>query len=66
MIAARKISTADRALEKHISYPGQLLALVQEYHVARRVARAMEDLEGLLSDCDRIPIFQPAIRQQRR
>ncbi len=66
VVAAWKVGAADRSLEQHVSHPGQALALVQEYHVPRCMARTVEDLQGLFTHADRIPLFQPAIRDKRR
>ena len=50
VITAGEISAADRTLEEHISDPGDLLWLIEEYDMTRCVPRTVDHMEFLLAN----------------
>ncbi len=65
MIAARKIGSPDRAAENHITDDGKAPLLMKKHHVARRVSRAVLDLQNHLANRDRVALVQPPRRRER-
>ena len=57
VITHGEIGSANRARKEHIAYPGELGLAVQKHHMAGGVAGAMNHLEGLLTDGDRITVL---------
>ena len=55
VIAAGNVASADRALEQHVAHMGEALLRVEEGDAARRMARAMKDVEGELAEATRSP-----------
>lgn len=64
MVAAREIGATDAACKQNITDQGEVTLGVVEDDVSRRMSGAMQDVEGLFTDCDLIPVFQPAIREK--
>ncbi len=62
VITAGKIGAPDRACEQHVADDRQTLRRIEKDDAARRVTRAMQDVECQLPDLDLIAIFQPAVR----
>src|SRR5204863_5378907 len=46
VVAAREVGAADRAAEQHVADEGELRRLVHEHDMARRLARAVHNVEG--------------------
>ena len=65
VVSAGEIGPPDRPQEQHVTDQRQLRFGVMEDDVARRVARAVANVEHKLSDRDRIAINQVAIRLER-
>ena len=61
VVPAREIGATDGTLKQHIADQRQLLRTVKQYNVARGVAGAMDHLQRLLTEADRVAILQPAI-----
>lgn len=62
MVAARKISATDGTLKQHIAHDGKPASRMKKHHVARRMPRAVQHLQLLLSETDGIAVLKPAIR----
>ena len=57
MVPAREVRAPDRAFEKDVADLGELVLCVEEDQVARGMAGAMQDIEGLLANstvCSRV------------
>ena len=65
MIAARKIGAADRARKQHISNQRDAMRAAKEDHMARRMPRAVINLERLIAELNRVAVLQPAVRFER-
>ena len=65
VITAGEISAADRTLEEHISDPGDLLWLIEEYDMTRCVPRTVDHMEFLLANSHYISLLQPTVRKKR-
>src|SRR5262245_59984574 len=61
MAAAGKVGAADRAVEQHIPDMGEAELLVEIDHAARRVAGAVQDVEGEISDRNLFAFIEIAI-----
>src|ERR1700756_3277629 len=61
MAAARQIGAADRAVEQHVADMGETHLLVEEDYAARRMTRAMENVEAQFADPDLLAFPEPAI-----
>ncbi len=64
LIATRKIGPADGALKQHIADKGDPVGRVDKHHMAGRVSRAMDDIEGQVTQRDLIVIIQPAVGRE--
>ena len=62
--AAGHVGAADRAVEQHVADMGEAHVLVEEHHAARRMAGAMQDVEGQLADRDLVAFVEPAVRRE--
>jgi len=62
VIALGKVGAPDRTCEQHVADEGKARRPVHEHHVARRVARAMDDVEFELAHGYGVAIDQPAVR----
>src|SRR3954468_17940607 len=58
---AGQVGTADRAVEQHVADMGEAQVLVEEHHAARRMAGAMENVEGQFADADLLAFVEPAV-----
>ena len=63
-IAIRKIRAADRVAEQHVAENAEIQGAADEHHMARRMARAVQHLEGLAADGDDVAFLQPGVRLQ--
>src|SRR6185437_3584374 len=63
MVAAGEVRPADGATEQDVADESDLGALVEQDHMAGRVAGAMADAQLDLAHGDRVPILQPAVGQ---
>ena len=61
VIAAGQIGAPDRAVEQDVADMGEAQFLVEEHHAARRMAGAMQDVEGQIADRDLIAFVEPAV-----
>ncbi len=61
VIAFREICPADRAAKQHIANKSELALLVIDHDMARRVAGAMGDAEGLAAESQRVALLEIAI-----
>ena len=64
-VTAGKVGAPDGALEQHIANPRYLLWRIEENDMARRVPRAVNDLQLLLTNHYPIALHQPTIRDKR-
>jgi len=62
MVAAGKVGAADGAGEEHVAHQGQLARAVEEDHVARGVAGAVQHLQGLAPHLHAVAALEPAVR----
>ncbi|ABC32391.1 hypothetical protein HCH_05738 [Hahella chejuensis KCTC 2396] len=62
MVAFRKISAADGAIEQNVAHQRQPRALMEKNHMSGRMSRAVQHLQRFLADADFIALVQPAIR----
>ena len=62
MIALRKIGPPDRAAEQDIADKGELAGLMIDHDMARRVAGAVGDAEGLVAKGQRVAVLEIAGR----
>ena len=60
MVATREVGAPDGAREQHVADDREAIRLVDEHDVARRVPGAVEHLQCLVPDRDRVAIVQPA------
>src|SRR5690606_36134595 len=65
VIAARKIRTVDRALKENIAHNRKARRLMEEHHMAGRVAGAVAHIKREAGTLHRIAVFQPAVWQKR-
>lgn len=61
VVSTRKISSADAALEKHVTHDREAARPVIEDDMSRRVSRAMDYIERKVAYGYRIAILQPSI-----
>src|SRR5690606_17012028 len=61
VIAARKVGTPDRALEKHVADDRQPRPRMKENYVTRRVSGRMSHFEPLPAELHRVAVDQPAV-----
>jgi len=59
MIAAQEVGAPDRALKQHVADLGEAGLAVEEDHMARRVAGAVEDLPPRLAQRQHVAVVQP-------
>ena len=64
-IAAWKVSSADAPREQDITDERDLRIGIVEHHMARRVSRAVPDVQSAIADLDRLPVVQPLRRRER-
>ena len=62
MVAHRKVGAPDRPLKQDVADDREVRRGVVKYDVARRVARAMDDVQGQIADGHCVAIDQPAVR----
>ena len=65
MVTIWKIRAANRALEDNIADDGKALFAIDEYDGARRVARAVQHIEGMAADSHGIALVQPTVWRDR-
>ena len=65
VIAARKISAANRAGKNHVANHSKFFITVKKYHVPRRMTGTVQHLEYEFANRDRIAVKQPSIRRER-
>src|ERR1700674_1051968 len=63
MVAARYVGAPDRAAEQHVADNGEALRGIEQGDAARRMARAVQDIEGQLADLYLIALVEPAFRR---
>src|SRR4029453_12241824 len=61
VIAAREVRSSDRSLEQYVADDRELRFGMVEHDMARRVARAMADVEGQVADRDSVAVDQIAV-----
>jgi hypothetical protein len=61
MIASGEIGASDGTLEQDITDNGDSITFVKKDHMARRVARAVQDIELLLANGDAVTLIQPSV-----
>src|SRR4051812_19481797 len=59
--AAGQVGAADRAVEQYVADMGEAHFLVEEHHAARRMAGAMENVEGQFAYLDLLAFVEPAV-----
>jgi len=64
MVATRKIRTADRAREQHVTYQRHAIHAAEEDHMARRMSGAVIDLHGFVAKLNRVAILQPPVGRE--
>ena len=64
MIAARKISTANRAGEQHVADQGQAVRPAEEDHMARGMSGTVIDLHGFVAELNRVTFLQPPVGRE--
>lgn len=65
MVAAREVGAADRTGEQHVADDREPMRAAEEHDVARRVPRAVIDLERFLAEGERVAVGEPAVRLER-
>src|SRR4030095_13377967 len=61
VIAAREVRSSDRSLQQYVADDRELRFGMVEHDMARRVARAMADVEGQVADRDSVAVDQIAV-----
>src|SRR3954453_15328503 len=59
--AAGQVGAADRAVEQYVADMGEAHFLIEEHHAPRRMAGAMENVEGEFADLDLLAFVEPAV-----
>src|SRR5581483_12071263 len=62
--AAWQVGAADRAIEQHVADMGKAHLPVEIDHAARRMAGAMQDIEGERADLNLFAFLQPAVGRE--
>ena len=57
MVSAWKVCAPNRSLKQHVADNGKARRLVEKYHMARRVPRAVTHIEGQAASFHRITIL---------
>src|SRR5262249_28649160 len=65
VVAARKVGAANRAPEQHVAHEGDLRGFVHEHHMTRRMAGAMDYVEGKIAEAYSVAVLQPAVGHER-
>ncbi len=63
VVAEWKVGATDRTLEQYVAEQGEAGGVVDEDDVARRVPRAVQYVEAVGAQGDRVALVQPAVRR---